>query len=111
MFEEEAEKYWYDSGSNEFDIGQVEKACKQSFIDGANFGYNRAKEEVKAPYPSYKHLFGESIEQTALRHSNDLINSLRVDIDYAKTIIQDLLNNSDEYARQRVMDFLKEVEE
>ena len=27
--------------------------------------------------------------------------------DYAKTIIQDLLNNSDEYARQRAMDFLK----
>jgi len=76
-----------------------------SFKDGAEFGYNRAKEEVKAPYPSYKHLFGESIEQTALRHSNDLINSLRGDIDYAKTIIQDLLNNSDEYARQRAMDF------
>lgn len=26
---------------------------------------------------------------------------------YAKTIIQDLLNNSDEYARQRAIDFLK----
>jgi hypothetical protein len=30
--------------------------------------------------------------------------------DYAKTIIQDLLSNSDEYARQRAMDFLKETE-
>lgn len=29
--------------------------------------------------------------------------------EYAKTVIQDLLNNSDEYARQRAMDFLKEV--
>lgn len=28
---------------------------------------------------------------------------------YALTIIQDLLDNSDEYARQRAMDFLKEV--
>lgn len=28
--------------------------------------------------------------------------------EYAKIIIQDLLNNSDEYARQRAMDFLKE---
>ena len=27
--------------------------------------------------------------------------------EYAKTIIQDLLNNSDEYARQRAIDFLK----
>ena len=28
--------------------------------------------------------------------------------EYAKTIIQDLLDNSDEYARQRAMDFLEE---
>jgi len=28
-------------------------------------------------------------------------------LEYAKTIIQDLLNNSDEYARQRAMDWLK----
>lgn len=28
--------------------------------------------------------------------------------EYAKIIIQELLNNSDEYARQRAMDFLKE---
>jgi len=28
-------------------------------------------------------------------------------MNYAKTIIQDLLSNSDEYARQRAMDFLK----
>ena len=31
-------------------------------------------------------------------------------LDYAMTIIKDLLDNSDEYARQRAMDFLKEVE-
>ena len=30
--------------------------------------------------------------------------------EYAKTIIQDLLDNSDEYARQRAIDFLKEEE-
>lgn len=29
--------------------------------------------------------------------------------DYALTVIQDLLNNSDEYARQRAIDFLKGV--
>lgn len=28
--------------------------------------------------------------------------------EYAKVIIQDLLDNSDEYARQRAIDFLKE---
>ena len=43
----------------------------QGFVNGAEFGYNKAK-------------------------------------DYAKTIIQDLLSNSDEYARQRAIDFLKE---
>lgn len=35
----------------------------------------------------------------------------KAELDKAKTIIQDLLNNSDEYARQRAMDFLKEEEE
>lgn len=28
--------------------------------------------------------------------------------EYAKTIVKDLLNNSDEYARHRAMDFLEE---
>jgi len=34
-------------------------------------------------------------------------NQCKDKLEYAKTIIQDLLNNSDEYARQRAMDFLK----
>lgn len=29
-------------------------------------------------------------------------------LEYVKTIIQDLLNNSDEYAKQRAMDWLNE---
>jgi hypothetical protein len=33
--------------------------------------------------------------------------SIEEQLEYAKTIIQDLLSNSDEYARQRAMDFLK----
>ena len=35
------------------------------------------------------------------------IKNVEEQLEYAKTIIQDLLNNSDEYARQRAMDFLK----
>lgn len=31
-------------------------------------------------------------------------------LEYARTIIKDLLDNSDEYARQRAIDFLKENE-
>jgi len=51
--------------------GYKKKDYKKGWQDGAEFGYNKAKE-------------------------------------YAKTIIQDLLSNSDEYARQRATDFLKE---
>ena len=36
------------------------------------------------------------------------IKALEEQLEYAKTIIQDLLDNSDEYARQRAMDFLEE---
>ena len=39
--------------------------------------------------------FGENLDECA------------EELNYAKTIIQDLLSNSDEYARQRAMDFLK----
>ena len=51
--------------------GREEAIHDGGFEQGAEFGYNKAKE-------------------------------------YAKTIIQDLLDNSDEYARQRAVDFLKE---
>ena len=42
--------------------------------------------------------FGENLDECA------------TELEYAKTIIQDLLDNSDEYARQRAIDFLKESE-
>lgn len=36
--------------------------------------------------------------------------SAKEELEYAKVIIQDLLNNSDEYARQRAIDWLEENE-
>lgn len=36
--------------------------------------------------------------------------SVEEQLEYAKTIIQDLLDNTDEYARQRAEQFLKECE-
>lgn len=36
---------------------------------------------------------------------------LKEQLEYAKVIIQDLLNNSDEYARQRAIDWLEEIEQ
>lgn len=52
--------------------------------------------------------FVKDYPATAFRY---LANEKYVErLTYAKTIIQDLLDNSDEYARQRVVDFLKECE-
>jgi hypothetical protein len=44
-------------------------------------------------------------------HSEDVICSLSAALDYAKLIMQDLLDDSDEYARQRAIDFLRKVAE
>lgn len=52
------------------------------FINGAEYGYNKAN-----------------------GYAQEFIDDFT---EYAKVIIQDLLNNSDEYARQRAIDFLKE---
>ena len=44
----------------------------------------------------------------AEENENAKTRSVEEQLEYAKTIIQDLLDNSDEYARQRAMDFLEE---
>lgn len=51
-----------------------------------------------------------------VKNLNDRIQQLvefnaikNISFNYALTLIQDLLDNSDEYARQRAVDFLKEV--
>lgn len=53
-----------------------------------------------------------------VKNLNNRINALvefdsikNMSFNYALTLIQDLLDNSDEYARQRAIDFLKEVKE
>jgi hypothetical protein len=70
MFEKEAEEYARQNNPAEYGVRATHFTVLNSFKDGAEFGYSKAK-------------------------------------DYTKTIIQDLLYNSDEYARQRAMDFLK----
>ena len=49
----------------------------------------------------------------AFAEENEKAKTMSVEeqLEYAKTIIQDLLDNSDEYARQRAIDFLKESEQ
>lgn len=48
--------------------------------------------------------------EAELENKNTQIAKLEKKNAYAKTIIQDLLNNSDEYAKQRVIEYLKESE-
>ena len=74
MFEKDAEEYVNEHSEYDetFDMVFVNCETKKAFQDGAEFGYNKAKEETE----------------------------------YARTIIQDLLDNSDEYARQRAYEFL-----
>lgn len=43
----------------------------------------------------------------AEENENAKTASIEEQLEYAKTIIQDLLDNSDEYARQRAMEFLE----
>ena len=47
----------------------------------------------------------------ALAEENEKAKTKSVEeqLECAKTIIQDLLDNSDEYARQKAIDFLKEI--
>ena len=47
----------------------------------------------------------------ALAEENEKAKTKSVEeqLEYAKTIIQDLLDNSDEYARERAINFLKEI--
>ena len=49
----------------------------------------------------------------ALAEENEKAEMMSVEeqLEYAKTIIQDLLDNSDEYARQRAIDYLEEIDE
>lgn len=69
--------------------GKEASIYDKGFEDGAKFGYEKGL-KVK-------------INTTTISDYSTT--------EYAKTIIKDLLNNSDEYARQRAIDFLKKEEE
>lgn len=107
MFEKESENY------------QKEVIAKKDYphtiaIDwqrGAEFGYNKALEENNKLKEKLKNL--ESVADFQTSSNMDRYFQLKRSkekITEAKNIIQDLLNNSDEYARQRAIDFLKEEE-
>ncbi len=97
MFEKELKKYLKEHSKYDETFGMTFVTCTTEtvFEDAAKIGYDKAKKELKEAHK-------ESIEI-----QNDCIIKLQEQIDYAKTIIKSLLNNSDEYAKQRAMDFLE----
>lgn len=97
MFEKELKKYIKEHSKYDEIFGMTFVICDTEtvFEDAAKIGYDKAKRELKEAHK-------ESIEI-----QNDCIIRLQEQISYAKTIITDLLNNSDEHVKQRAMDFLK----
>ena len=112
--------------------GKEEAIHDGGFEKGAEFGYNKAKEDVKHDLmmklkdEGIVKLLKNSIfrnERLSSQEQQELcawiecamdfgesLDECAKELEYAKTIIQDLLDNSDEYARQRAIDFLKESE-
>ena len=88
MFEKEAE----DFADSKKSFWRQGKTCIESVIQayqkGAEFGFQKG---IKA------------------RINTTTISDCPIKDEEAKNIIQELLDNSDEYARQRAIDFLKEV--
>lgn len=97
MFEKELKKYLKEHSKYDetFDMTFVICNTETVFKDAAKIGYDKAKRELKEAHK-------ESVEI-----QNDCIIRLQKQISYAKTIIKDLLNNSDEHIKQRATDFLK----
>lgn len=131
--EKEAEEYaqdmakYYESAHDSIPL-QFEKYLRKA----VEYGYNKAKEDVK--HDLMMKLKDEGIvkllkvsilrnERLSSQEQQELcawiecamdfgenLDECATELEYAKTNIQDLLDNSDEYARERAMNFLKESE-
>ncbi|MBO7123257.1 MAG: hypothetical protein J6V90_08265 [Treponema sp.] len=91
MFKKEAEVY-----ATQFNFYK-QIFAKKNFLAGAEFGYNKGYHDAEEHYMDVIDNQHKLVDESKKKH-----------LEYAKTIIQDLLDNSDEYARQRAMDFLDE---
>ena len=98
MFEKEAKERARDFTDNK----EKQIAYECGFLDGVD----RAKEELK------EKLAGAERTRDNLRQIGfptfQSCKEYTDKLNYTKSIIKDLLDNSDEYARQRAIDFLKE---
>lgn len=93
--EEMAEEYYYKTYPVTLNIGEEERKKKVTdiFLAGYKAGF---KDCAKS-----------RLNVTTI---SDCPNKDEVQLEYARTIIKDLLDNSDEYARERAINFLKEIE-
>ena len=73
----------------------VGERCLSPYFDLFQSGFQEGESRLKAIYKKQRNKRIDELQKQCKK------------LDYAKTIIQDLLSNSDEYARQRAMDFLK----
>lgn len=83
--------------------------CLSPYFDLFQIGFEEGENQNKELQEENERLKKESEENQDLATIAYMqgASKYKTKIDYAKTIIQDLLSNSDEYARQRAMDFLK----
>ena len=89
---------------------EIEEEHKSAFIQG--YAKGETDEKFRTVQVVSKHFVDLEKENTELKKRNGELAgqkaSLQRWLGEAKIIIQDLLSNSDEYARQRAMDYLKE---
>lgn len=100
MFEKESEEYQIRKHHQRL-YGHkpvVMKELNTTFKDGAEFGYHEG----------FKDCAKSRLNVTTI---SDCPGKDEVQLEYARAIIKDLLFNSDEYARQRAIDFLMENEQ
>lgn len=105
MFEKEAEEFTYSKKSFWRQGRSCVDSVNQAFQKGAEFGFNKGKaelEEVTARLEKQKEINKELVDL-----QEETIKTFNRTIEEVKCLINDLLDNSDEYARQRARDYLE----
>lgn len=115
------ETEYYCNQCSDFSLEDMARAYRRGKNKG-RAGLEKENAELKKQVEQKQHLADVRLEQSLENYklfSDE--RKARIDVDialddttdqltYAKTIIQDLLDNTDESARQRAEDFLKECE-
>ena len=95
---------------NRFPEYCVGEKCLSPYFDLFQIGFEEGEnqnEKLKEENARLKKESEENQDLATIAYMQGA-SKYKTKLEYAKTIIQDLLSNSDEYARQRAMDWLKE---